>query len=84
MKNKHCSNRHYETGQTNKQKVYDFVVQYILTYGYAPLIREIGKATELSNGAVSKHLHRLFSEGALKTDYNSGAVRNIWLPEKTA
>lgn len=84
MKNKYCSNKHYAISQENKQKVYDFTADYIQAHGYAPLLREIGQGVGLSIGAVSKYLQRLFTEGLLVTDYNSGAVRNIRLPEKSA
>ena len=80
-RNKYCNNKCYWKALESKKKVYDFTVAYIKENGYAPLLKEIGTAVGLTNGAVSKYIHRLFDEGLLVTDMESSAVRNIALPK---
>lgn len=52
------------------EKVLEFCKDYIEEHGYAPTIREIGKAIGISStSSVHRHMQRLFKEGKLATEH---------------
>lgn len=64
-----------------RQKIYDFIVQYIQEHGYAPTVREIGKGVGLkSTSTVHGHLTRMFKMGMLETDTECSSPRAIRVP----
>lgn len=81
-KNKHTSWNAYNTGETNKRKVYNFVCEFIKAKGYAPSLKEICNGVDLSIAAVYKHLTSLIDDGELETDWTRPARRNIQIPQK--
>ena len=49
--------------------VLDFVKSYIVSHGYPPTVREIGKALDISSPAtVHAHLNKLENKGVIKKD----------------
>lgn len=55
-----------------KQKVYDYLVEYIKENGYAPSVREICEGVGLkSTSSVYSHLSTLKKEGKIKMRGNS-------------
>lgn len=60
------------------QLIVDFVNQFTLENGYAPSIREIGKAVGLSSTAsVSYHLQQLQAQGLLRCPGGKGSKRSV-------
>lgn len=63
-----------------REKIYDFIVQYITEHGYPPTVREIGAAVGLnSTCTVHMHLKKMFDSGMLETDH-PGVPRTIRVP----
>lgn len=55
-----------QRGNGTRQRVYDFIVEYIKRNGYAPTVREIGEAVSLkSTSSVFNHLISLEDEGKI-------------------
>lgn len=55
-------------GVSSKQRVYDFLVEFISQNGYSPSVREICNGTGLtSTSSVHRHLMQLEKEGQIKT-----------------
>ena len=53
-----------------RQKIYDFIVEYIKGHGYPPTFREIGAGVGLkSTQSVNYHLQKMFVSGDLETDH---------------
>ncbi len=68
-------------GKETRQHILEFVIAYIGTHGYAPTVREIGKAVGLaSTSTVHAHLTRMFTEHILETDAEFGSPRAIRVP----
>lgn len=64
-----------------KQKIYDFIVDYIQEHGYPPTVREIGSGVGLrSSSSVHAHLQKMFEDGILETDAGKSAPRAIRVP----
>ena len=60
------------------QLILEFVQQFLQENGYAPSIREIGKAVGLqSTATVSYHLNQLKAKGLLQTPGTKGSKRAI-------
>lgn len=66
-------------GNSTRQRVYDFIVQYIKKNGYAPTVREIGEAVSLkSTSSVFNHLIALENVGKIEIkDKASRAIRLV-------
>lgn len=65
-----------EKEETNRKKIYDFIVAYITQNGYSPSIREIAKGTDLhSTSSIYNHLHLLETMGKIKMEPNK--IRTI-------
>ena len=65
-----------------REKIYNYIVQYIQEHGYAPSFREIGEAVGLkSTSSIHRHMLRLFNDGMLETDAEPGSPRAIRVPE---
>ena len=61
-----------------REKILEFVNDFILENGYAPSVREIGKAVGLqSTSSVSYHLQILEEQGLLKAGGEKGAKRAL-------
>ena len=59
-------NKLVKRGNDTRQRVYDFIVEYIKKNGYAPTVREIGDAVSLkSTSSVFNHLISLEDEGKI-------------------
>ena len=64
-----------------KQKIYDFIVDYIQEHGYPPTVREIGAGVGLrSTSSVYSHLQKMIDTGMLETDAGESAPRAIRVP----
>ena len=60
------------------QLILEFVNQFVRENGYAPSVREIGKAVDLrSTASVSYHLEQLKSKGLLQAPGGKGCKRAI-------
>lgn len=65
---------------TSRQKVYNFIVDYIQENGYAPSVREISIGTNLSStSSVYYLLQRLEDEGRIemKRGYSPRAIKLV-------
>lgn len=61
-----------ERGNKTRQKIYDYLVEYFKENGFAPSVREIGKAVGLkSTSSVFLQLEALQDEGKIETKGNS-------------
>lgn len=58
-------------GTEMKEKIYQFIVDYITENGFSPSIREISQAVNICTSNVLHHLTRLEIEGRIKTKPNS-------------
>ena len=58
-------------GMEMKEKIYQFIVDYIMENGFAPSIREMAQAVNISVGRVAQHLMKLEIEGRIKVKENS-------------
>lgn len=64
-----------------KERIFNYIVQYIQEHGYAPSVREIGYGVGLkSTNTVHCHLVRMFNDGVLETDAGPGSPRAIRVP----
>ena len=64
-----------------KQKIYDYIVDYIQEHGYPPTVREIGAGVGLkSTSSVYYHLQKMLDLGMLETDAEESAPRAIRVP----
>ena len=53
-----------------RQKIYNFIVQYITEHGYAPTYKEICDGVEEQSAwIVHRHMQELFRDGVLETDH---------------
>lgn len=69
-----------ENGEIRRQRMYDFIVEYIKVRGYSPTVREIGAGVGLqSTSTVHTHLQKMFDSGMLETDH-LGVPRAIRVP----
>lgn len=65
-----------QIGDQRREKMMDFITEYMIRHGYAPSIREIGKAVGLSSiNTVAHHIEILIEEGKLLTDAEKGSAR---------
>lgn len=60
-----------EQGIELRERMYQFIVDYISVNGFAPTIREIAQAVKISVGRVAQHLMKLEIEGRIKTKPSS-------------
>ena len=68
-------------GEQTRQRVYDFVCEYLDLHGYAPSVREICLGVSLkSPSSAFGHLHQLAEEGRI--EFNPGQKRSISLPDR--
>ena len=58
-------------GMETKEKIYQFIVDYILENGFAPSIREMAQEVNICTSNVLHHLTMLEIEGRIKTKRNS-------------
>ena len=63
------------------EKIYEFVVGYILDHKYPPSIREIGAGVGLkSTSSVHRHVSRMLERGVFETDARFNSPRAIRVP----
>ena len=63
-----------------RQKIYDFIVQYITEHGYSTTVRENGAGVGLkSTNTVHTHLQNILEFGVLETEH-PGMPRAIRVP----
>ena len=68
-------------GEQTRQRVYDFVCEYLDLHGYAPSVREICLGVSLkSPSSAFGHLRQLAEEGRI--EFNPGHKRSISLPDR--
>lgn len=71
-------NNFREDGIVSRQKIYDFILNFITTNGYSPTIREIARGTEIgSTSTIYEHLLKLIYMGKIKMEF--GKSRTITL-----
>ena len=58
-------------GTEMKEKIYQFIVDYIMENGFAPTIREMAKEVNICTSNVLHYLTALEIEGRIKTKRNS-------------
>lgn len=58
-------------GTEVREKIYQFIVDYIMENGFAPSIREISQKVNISTSNVLHHLTMLEIDGRIKTKPNS-------------
>lgn len=66
--------------QTNKERIYEFICNYISEHKYAPSPKEISINVHLSERTIYEHLQYLIDEGKLETDLDSVSIRAYRLP----
>lgn len=64
-----------EQGRISRQKLMDFIVSYMLEYGYPPSYREMEDAVCLSISNIHRHIQCLKDMGVLTTE--DGSPRTI-------
>lgn len=65
-----------------QRQVYDFIAEFVQSYGYSPSFEEIGAGLGLSSLAtVHKHITNLEEKGLLKRDYNRSRSIDIIPPK---
>ena len=53
-----------------RQKIYDFIVQYITEHRYPPTVREIADGVGLKSiQSVNYHIQKMLASGELETDH---------------
>lgn len=63
------------------EKIYEFVVEYILDHKYPPSIREIGVGVGLkSTSSVHHHVSQMLKRGIFETDAGGNSPRAIRVP----
>ena len=68
-------------GEQTRQRVYDFVCEYLDLHGYAPSVRELCLGVSLkSPSSAFGHLRQLAEEGRI--EFNPGQKRSISLPDR--
>ena len=68
-------------GEQTRQRVYDFVCEYLDLHGYAPSVREICLGVSLkSPSSAFGHLRQLAEEGGI--EFNPGQKRSLSLPDR--
>lgn len=64
------------------EKIYEFVVEYILDHKYPPSVREIANGVGYgSTATVHHHLHNMYALGILETDAGLDRPRAIRVPD---
>ena len=64
-----------------KEKILDFIIDYIQLHGYPPTIREIGEGVGLrSSSSVHRHLTKMIEIGMIESDTGLGFPRAIRVP----
>lgn len=70
------------TVHKRQRVILDFITQFIQKNGYAPTLREVADASNLSSLAtVHEHIQKLIAKGILKKDRRRG-IKNIKLTHK--
>lgn len=65
------------SGET-RQKVYEYLIEYIKKHGYAPSVREIAEGVGLrSSSSAYNHLSKLEEEGKIEMRGNSSRAIKI-------
>lgn len=64
----------YEQGQSSRDAIYIFLVQYFTKHGYAPSHEEIMEGTELTKCTIQRHMRQLEMDSLIATE-NPGVSR---------
>lgn len=68
-------------GIETRKNIKAFIIQYIQDHGYPPTTREIGDVVDRSSSSsVHFQLKRMFEEGELETDAETGSPRAVRVP----
>ena len=68
-------------GIKQREKILQYIINYIQEHGYAPSVREIGEGVGLkSTASVHSHLVRMERDGMIETDVGLGIPRAIRVP----
>lgn len=64
-----------------RDRILDFVIEYIKEHGYSPTTEEIGIGVDLkSKSTVNHHIHIMLDAGMLETDAEWGSARALRVP----
>lgn len=67
--------------EDSREKVYQYVVDYLQAHMYSPTLREIGSACGFSQNTAMWHVNKLIEEGRLeRVQY----IRGLQVPERSA
>lgn len=70
-----------EQGEQLREAMIANIVEYMMTHGYAPTVREIGDMVGLkSTSTTQHHLEVLRKEGKIETDAGFNSPRAIRVP----
>lgn len=64
-------------GNRTRQRIYDYIVGYIIANGFPPSVREIGSGVGIaSSGVVNGHLHKMHETGLIElVQYQPRCIR---------
>lgn len=64
-------------GNCTRQRIYDYIVGYIIANGFPPTVREICAGVDIvSTGVVNGHLHKMHETGMIElVQYQSRCIR---------
>ena len=64
-----------------KERILQFIIDYITKHGYAPSVRENGEGVGLkSSSTVQAHLKKMLELGMLESDAPEGTPRALRIP----
>ena len=70
-----------KAGEKTRNKILNFLIEYISIHGYPPSIKEICEDIGLSSTAtIHSHLNKMFELGIIETDVGIGFPRAIRIP----
>lgn len=70
-----------EQGYETRERIYQYVVDYMTEHGYPPTVREIADGAYLcSTSSVHRQLQTMFADGTFETDATPGSPRAIRVP----
>lgn len=68
-------------GDEMRDKILNYIIQYISEHGYSPNYDEIREAVGLkSKSSVHNHVNKMFENGMIETDCGIGTPRAIRVP----
>lgn len=68
-------------GDITRNRIRDFIIQYVEKHGYSPTFEEIGIGVGLkSKSSVSSNIKKMLATGMIETDAEFGTPRAIRVP----